>query len=146
MAGRYAGFRRNEMNVVYVLNAVLSAEELVSLFRAVEWSSAEHPEALEQAMRNSHKVVSAWADDELIGLANSISDGFMAAYVPYVAVRPEWQGKGVGREMMRRLLAEYESFPRVALIAYDEAAGFYERCGMSRGKGKLPMYTGTLPS
>lgn len=133
------------MEVRYTLQEVLQADDLVGLFASVGWSSANFPEELERAMRRSHRVVSAWVGAELIGLANTISDGCMAAYVPYVAVRPEWQGQGVGREMMRRLLAEYESFPRVALIAYDEAAGFYERCGMTRGSGKQPMFSGTLP-
>lgn len=134
------------MSLQYDLTTEFEAEALVGLFEAVEWSSADYPEDLVQAMRNSHRVVSAWSGDKLVGIANSISDGFMAAYVPYVAVHPDWQGQGVGRELMQRLLAEYADFPRVALIAYEKAAGFYEHCGMERGDGKLPMFSGFLPA
>lgn len=134
------------MRIRYSTENEFTAEELAALFASVGWASAKRPGELVRAMRNSHRVVSARIDGKTVGLANSISDGCMAAYVPYVLVHRDWQGRGIGRELVTRLLAEYVDFPRVALISYADAAGFYERCGLHRGDGKLPMFAGELPS
>ncbi|WP_054648978.1 hypothetical protein [Salidesulfovibrio brasiliensis] len=84
------------MEVRYTLQAVLRADDLVGLFASVGWSSANFPEELERAMRRSHRVVSAWAGTELIGLANTISDGCMAAYVPTWRCGPSGRGRALG--------------------------------------------------
>lgn len=134
------------MWIRYSTQNEFTADDLAELFASVGWASAERPEELVRAMCNSHRVVSAWCEGKPVGLANSISDGCMAAYVPYVLVHRDWQGRGIGRELVTRLLNEYADFPRIALISYAEAVGFYERCGLHRGDGKLPMFAGSLPS
>lgn len=50
-------------------------EQLESLYKSVEWSSAKKPEQLYNAIQNSHTVVTAYHNEQLIGLANAISDG-----------------------------------------------------------------------
>lgn len=119
-------------------------DALQDLFRSVEWDSANYPDALQECLRGSHTVVSAWIGERLVGLANAISDGCMTAYAPYVLVRPEFQGQGVGRLIMERLVERYRDLPRLALISYDNATGFYERCGFTRGDGKTPMFRTSL--
>ena len=55
-------------------------------------------------------------------------------------MRPEYQGQGVGRLLMEQIKKRYQDYLRIALHAYDQAIGFYESCGFSKGQGETPMY------
>ena len=105
-----------------------------------------YPDKLKKAIKNSHHVYSAWVYDEdsgqeiLVGLINSLSDGVMTAYFHYLLVRPEYQGKGIGKKLVKLMLEEYKGMARKAVIAYDHEVDFYEKCGFKMGEGKIPMF------
>jgi GNAT superfamily N-acetyltransferase len=118
----------------------LPLEGVVALYRANEWSSAGKPELLHKALANSHALVSAWDGDRLIGLGNAISDGWLVVYYPHLLVLPEYQGRGVGSEIMRRLKARYEGFHQHMLVADGRAIAFYRKCGFERAGRTEPMW------
>lgn len=84
-----------------------------------------------QALANSHSVVSAWDDQRLVGIGNALSDGFLVVYYPHLIVHPDYQGCGIGRELMRRLGDKYRDFHQQTLIADGNAIPFYAKCGFS---------------
>ena len=128
------------MNVSYREIKEFDANHLRELFLSVEWTSGKYPEKLQAAMRNSHSVISAWDGDKLVGLMNCLSDGGMTAYFHYLLVRPEYQGKGIGRTLVQMMLEKYASFLRKVLIADNEQAGFYEKCGFIAGAGTTALF------
>ena len=75
-----------------------SMAEVVELYRTVQWSSADKPDALHAGLVASHSLVTAWDEKLLVGLGNAISDGHLVVYFPHLIVRPEYQGKGIGTE------------------------------------------------
>jgi GNAT superfamily N-acetyltransferase len=77
----------------------LPLEPLVALYRANDWSSAEKGEALREAMRGSHSVVTAWAEGRLVGLGNTLSDGHLVVYYPHLLVHPDFRRRGIGAEI-----------------------------------------------
>ncbi len=118
----------------------LPLEGVVALYLANEWSSAGKPGLLHKALSNSHALVSAWDGDRLIGLGNAISDGWLVVYYPHLLVLPEYQGRGVGSEIMRRLKARYEGFHQHMLVADGRAIEFYRKCGFERAGRTEPMW------
>lgn len=107
-------------------------DSVLSLYRANNWSSADKPDQLHKALCNSHSLVTAWDGDRLVALANAISDGFLVVYYPHVVVHPEYHRKGIGRELMRRLMARYDGFHQHCVVADKSAVGFYEHCGFDQ--------------
>ncbi|WP_147822479.1 GNAT family N-acetyltransferase [Salidesulfovibrio onnuriiensis] len=132
------------MDIKYSETKDLTPAELESLFLSVDWESGRYPDLLCTAMRNSHRVCTAWHEGRLVGLLNSLSDGVMNAYFQYMLVHPDYQQQGVGRGLMRRMLDGYAHLHRKALIAYDSAVGFYESMGFEAGGGKHPMFLSEL--
>jgi GNAT superfamily N-acetyltransferase len=112
--------------------ANLDSDAVVALYAANGWSSANKPEALIQALRNSHSVISAWDGDQLVGLGNAISDGFLVVYYPHLLVHPDYHGRGIGKEILRRLMAKYQGFHQHILVADGRAVAFYLKCGFTR--------------
>ena len=101
-------------------------EAVLHLYRAVNWSSANKPDQLHQALLHSHSLVTAWDGDRLVGLANAISDGFLVVYYPHVVVHPDYHRIGIGRKLMARLMRRYEGFHQHSVLADKNAVAFYE--------------------
>ena len=121
-----------------------SENDLKKLFLSVKWSSGHYPRELAAAMKNSGSVFSAWKDGELAGLVNALDDGVMTAYVHYLLVNPAYQGRGIGRELVRLITEKYKDYLRIVLIAYDREIGFYEGSGFEPGREVTPMFITSL--
>lgn len=118
----------------------LPMESVVALYRANEWSAAKKPELLYKALLASHSLVTAWDGDALVGLGNAISDGFLVVYYPHLLVLPEYQGRGIGSELMRMLMARYAGFHQHMLVADGRAIDFYRKCDFARAGKTEPMW------
>ncbi len=115
-------------------------KELQDLFLSVEWDSGNFPEKLKMAIKNSHRVYTAYDGDKLVGLINALSDGVMTVYFHYLLVRPEYQGQGIGKKLVDLMLEEYADFARKVVIAYDSEVEFYKKCGFEVGEDKSAMF------
>ena len=128
------------MSVAVSLNDSLSDEEVLALYKANAWSSAEKPQQLLAALRNSHALVTARIVGRLVGLGNAISDGHLVVYFPHMLVHPEFQRQGVGRAMMGALMERYEGFHQKMLTADGDAVEFYRSMGFERAGRTEPMW------
>ncbi len=107
-------------------------EQLLELYRLNGWSSAEKPELLYKALTHSHSLISAWIDRKLVGVANAISDGYLVVYYPHMLVHPGFQGKGIGRKMMKAMQEKYAGYHQQILVADGRAIEFYKKCGFEK--------------
>lgn len=117
------------MNLVVTLNDTIETSEVIDLYRSNAWSSAEKPKQLMLALRNSHSLVTARIDSKLVGISNAISDGYLAVYYSHMLVDPDYQRRGIGREMMKVLQSRYSEFHQQVLIADGQAIEFYRQLG-----------------
>lgn len=93
-----------------------------------------------KALEGSDHLECAYERDRLVGLGNAISDGSLVVYYPHLLVHPEYQGKGIGRDLMHRMLAKYRDFHQQTLLAVSEAADFYEIVGFKKTNAVVPMW------
>jgi GNAT superfamily N-acetyltransferase len=110
----------------------LPREQVLALYRAVAWSAARKPEPLLKGLSNSDSLITAWDEGRLVGLGNAISDGHLVVYYPHLLVRPDYQGKGVGSKIVRRLMEKYSGFHQQMVVADGKATEFYRKCGFRR--------------
>jgi ribosomal protein S18 acetylase RimI-like enzyme len=128
------------MTVQILLNDSLEAIEVINLYRLNQWSSADKPEQLMKALRNSHSLVTARIEGRLVGIGNAISDGYLVVYYPHMLVHPKFQRQGIGRQMMKVLQKIYSGFHQQMLTADNEALAFYESLGFERAGKTEPMW------
>ena len=121
-------------------NDKIDTNEVVALCRANGLSSAEKPELLIAALKNSHSLVTARIDGKLVGIGNALSDGHLVVYYPHMLVHPEHKGKGIGRAMMEHLRKKYASFHQQILVADGKAVDFYKSVGFERAGNTQPMW------
>lgn len=77
-----------------------------ALFETTGWNEMYRcdPEQLGEVLAASWAVVSAYDGNRLVGSGRLMSDGLLYAVVFDLVVAPTHQGRGVGSEIMRRLL------------------------------------------
>lgn len=134
-----------ESETVISLHDSIESSEVVELYRANQWSSADKPQQLLAALRNSHSLVTARLNGKLVGIGNAISDGHLVVYYPHMLVDPAYHGRGIGRLMMQSLQTVYSNFHQQMLTADGEAVDFYRALGFVRAGKTEPMwvYAGT---
>ena len=118
----------------------IAPSNILDLYRANKWSSAEKPQELINALRNSHTLFSAWDCDKLVGIGNAISDGYLVVYYPHLLVHPNYQGKGIGQLIMKKMKDKYSDFHMQILTADEQAVDFYKKVGFVRAGQTEPMW------
>jgi ribosomal protein S18 acetylase RimI-like enzyme len=124
-----------EIAYVETLDGV-EAEHVHGFF--VGWPERPSPERHLAVLRGSDHVVLARDGERVVGFATAISDGVLSAFIPLLEVLPEYQGLGIGSELMRLMLERLESLYMVDLCCDAELEPFYARLGLEtldRGMG-----------
>ncbi len=133
----YPGKQVSIMNITYTDSKDFSEQDLQELFLSVDWLSANYPARLKKALMNCETVYTAWDGHKLAGLINAIDDGELTAYVHYLCVNPAYQGKGIGRELLRRIKEKYKSYLYIILLAENEPlVDYYLQNGFELMKGR----------
>ena len=88
------------------------------------------PETLAAQVAGARWAIAAYDGDRLVGFARAISDGVRNAYIGSVMVDPGYQRRGIGRELIGRLMAGRDGI-RWVLHARKEAKEFYAAIGFT---------------
>jgi len=128
------------MNVSISINDSISEDEVIDIYKANKWSSADKPKELLAALNNSHTLVTARIEGKLVGIANAISDGYLVVYYPHMLVHPDYQKNGIGQKMMEAMQTIYGGFHQQMLTADEEAVKFYQSLGFERAGKTVPMW------
>ena len=114
-------------------------EQLLPLYVANDWGSANIPDQLCKGIANSATVITAWDGDRLVGLGNALTDGHLVVYFPHLLVHPDYHRQGVATEIVNRLKTEYDGFHQQILVSEHTAIEFYESCGFTKAGKRIPM-------
>lgn len=122
----------------------IEADRLTGFF--VGWPTPASPEQHLAVLRGSYRAVVAIDEetDRVVGFINMISDGVLTAFVPWLEVLPEYQGQGIGSELMRRILADTKHLYSVDLLCEAPLQPYYERFGMLRIPGMTLLHRSAL--
>ncbi|MET8381498.1 GNAT family N-acetyltransferase [Streptosporangium canum] len=122
----------------------IEADRLTGFF--VGWPTPASPEQHLAVLRGSYRAVVAIDEetDRVVGFINMISDGVLTAFVPWLEVLPEYQGQGIGSELVRRILADTEHLYSVDLLCDASLQPYYERFGMLRLPGMTLRHRSAL--
>jgi len=131
---------QSKSDINYSETKNIDRNKIITLYRQNEWSSVKKPRRLHAALINSHSLISAWKEDQLIGIGNAISDGHLVVYYPHLLVLPDFQNQGIGKNIIKLLMRKYEGFHQQILVADHKAAGFYKSCGFTRAGNTIPMW------
>lgn len=96
---------------------------------------------IREACLNSYKVVTACDGDQIVGAARLISDGLCYGWIHDMAVLPDLQKEGIGRNIMQELMRGNEEL-LIGLTSSFVAVEFYYKLGFRRHKTGMAKYPG----
>ena len=124
------------MNITYKSIKDLPNEQLYELFISVGWADESTTtqsmiDNFNKPFINSTLVVSAWDNDLLVGCVRVLSDKMFRSVIYDLAVLPEYQGNGIGKELVKRCREQYHNSEWLVGTT-TERASFYEYIGFEK--------------
>lgn len=119
----------------------LSAEEFIELWETV-WGPGPSPEQTRLAMEHTLFRVSVFDGEQIVAMARMLGDMGLDYYIKDVVVRPEYQGKGIGRMLINELLSFINdngikgTHIFVELCAEPDKIPFYEKFGFDHNEAQ----------
>ncbi|MDE3000644.1 MAG: GNAT family N-acetyltransferase [Gemmatimonadota bacterium] len=102
------------------------------------WPDPPSPDAHLRILQGSDYVVLAVsAQGNVVGWISAVSDGVSCAYIPHLSVLPEYQGKGIGAELVRRMIEQVGHLYMIDLVCDRDVADFYVKQGFSETVGMV---------
>lgn len=113
----------------------LSPEMLVGFFEG--WPDPPDSGTLLRILRGSSHIWLAEDGGRIVGFVNALSDGVLTAYIPLLEVLPEYRRRGIGGELVRRMLKTLDGHYMVDLLCDGDMMPFYRRHGMRDASGSM---------
>ncbi len=122
-------------DVVYGLEPDLSSEEFIDLLRRstlAERRPVDSSETIRGMLANADLIVTARVDGIVVGISRAITDFHFCTYLSDLAVDAAHQGKGIGRELIRRTHEAAGLKTQLILLAAPKAETYYPYVGLTQ--------------
>ena len=111
-----------------VLDTV-TASDLHGFF--VGWPDPPSPSAhLRLLQRSTHVILAREESGAVVGYVTALSDGVLFAFISSLEVLPSYQGKGIGSELMNRIILLIGDLYAIDAVCDLDIQPFYARMGM----------------
>lgn len=138
--------REENMAELVVKYNELTAEQFIELWETV-WGDGPSLEQTELAMNHTLFRVSVWDEERLVAMARMNGDMGLNYYIKDVVVRPEYQGRGIGRMLINEMMKYINDHGVqgtdifVELCAEPDKIPFYQRFGFNANEAqRLRMF------
>src|SRR2546430_1801815 len=118
-------------NILYSTNKDLLQIDVIHAYLSGEsyWGKGISKKIVENSIKGS-TCYAAYKDSKQIAFARLITDEATFAFLADVFVIPEYQGKGIGKELMNVLMTNVSQMGlRKIMLATRDAQGLYEKYG-----------------
>jgi len=92
----------------------------------------DHPDAMRGMLENADLILTARDGGKLVGIARAVTDYHFCVYLSDLAVDAEYQGRGVGRELIRLTHEAAGVHATLLLVAAPGARSYYPHIGMAK--------------
>ncbi|MBT4530516.1 MAG: GNAT family N-acetyltransferase [Phycisphaerae bacterium] len=105
----------------------------------VGWPKHPSSEKFLEILQASHGVEVAidTETNQVVGFINVISDGIFTGYIPLLEVLPEYQGRGIGKTLIDRVLASYNDLYMLDVCCDKSVEQLYASKGFSKVSGMV---------
>ena len=117
--------------MVYKYNESVSAEALADLRESVGWNRMEQEYG--SPLLTSFFHIAVYDDGQLVGYIDSVSNGVTDAYIQDLIIRPDHQGKGIGTDLMNKMIEclKEKNIYIISVVFEERLKPFYDRFGFN---------------
>lgn len=119
--------------ITYSTTRVPETEAIIAVY---ESSGIIRPtqdvERIRRMYAHSNLVVTAWDDQQLVGIARALTDFCYSCYLSDLAVRQEYQKHGIGRRLIALTKEQAGERSNLLLLAAAGAMDYYPKIGFEK--------------
>jgi N-acetylglutamate synthase-like GNAT family acetyltransferase len=114
-------------------------QALSDLYRIAPLGTKE-PERLKITFGNSMFTCFAFDNDKLIGAGRALADGADCSYICDIALHPDYQGHGLGKQIVQHLINQSKGHKKIILYANPGKEGFYAKLGFKKMNTAMAIF------
>lgn len=134
--------------IIYQEEPQLAVAEFIAVLEKstlAERRPIEDIPRMDQMLRGANLILTARCQGELVGVSRSLTDHSYSTYLADLAVATRFQGRGIGRELIRRTHEAAGLHTNLILIAAPGARSYYPHVGLA-SHDSCWMIRGSTPS
>jgi len=121
------------MEILYRTDIIPDTHHIIEVYNS---SGINRPtddiERIEKMYDNSNLVITAWENDKLVGISRSLTDFYYCCYLSDLAVRKEYQKKGIGKKLIELTKNEIGEQAALLLLSAPTAMDYYPKIGFNK--------------
>lgn len=114
-------------------------KELADLYKIAPLGNKQ-PTDLEMAFTNSMFKCFVFESGNLVGVGRALADGIDCSYICDVAVLPHYQGTGIGKSIVSKLVELSREHKKIILYSYPGKESFYKKLGFKRMSTAMAIF------
>ncbi|HNI10095.1 MAG TPA: GNAT family N-acetyltransferase [bacterium] len=121
------------MPIEYSFDKRPSADQIIALYdRSGLPRPTKDTERIQKMYDHSDLIVTAWDGDLLVGVSRSITDWVWSCYLADLAIHPDYQKNGIGKELVRLTKEKVGEEVMILLLSVPTAMTYYPKIGMTK--------------
>jgi predicted N-acetyltransferase YhbS len=121
------------MKITYNREEYPDPSEVIEVFQS---SGIRRPvndsERIARMLKHANLTICARDNGKLVGIARALTDFSFCCYLSDLAVRKEYQSKGIGKEFIRQIQEAIGEETMLLLISAPEADSYYPHIGFEK--------------
>lgn len=133
--------------ITYRTGNDIALDEMIELYvysTLGERRPVQDRQRMARMLEEANLVITAWDEDLMVGISRSVTDWVYCTYLSDLAVRADYQGQGIGKELVR-LTRDATPQASVILLAAPQAVDYYPKIGMTRHDSAWMLRPGEEP-
>ena len=120
-------------SIEYQVEPGLSVDDFISVLKSstlAERRPMDDRDRLTRMLAGASLIITARSGGQIVGVSRALTDGAYSTYLADLAVDATWQGRGIGRELIRRTHEAAGVNTMLILLAAPKARSYYPHIGM----------------
>jgi len=121
------------MKITFSIDIIPEIDQIIEVYNS---SGINRPttdkDRIEKMYAHANLIVTAWDDDKLIGISRSLTDFCYCCYLSDLAVRQEYQSKGIGKKLIELTQKTIGEQTALILLSAPSAMEYYPKIGFQK--------------
>ncbi len=121
------------MEIIYKSGITPETDSIIEVYNS---SGLNRPtsdrDRIVEMYANSNLVVTAWVNDQLVGIARSLTDFCYCCYLSDLAVRKDYQKHGIGKQLINLTREKIGPKTTLLLLSAPSAMEYYPKIGFRK--------------
>ena len=119
----------------YKINEPISVKQFIELLNKTTLGSRrplDDEARVAMMLHHTDLLVTAWDEEQLVGVARSVTDFAYCCYLSDLAVDEQYQKQGIGQQLIKYSKQALHPQAKIVLLAAPQAVEYYPHIGFTQ--------------